>query len=87
MVQMRRELVSPEGKLATACLSDAGDKHNQHNTIATNKGLREDGRRPGEFRRIRLDTGLLSKVTGSAYVEIGNTICLASVSGPQEVSY
>jgi exosome complex component RRP41 len=50
------------------------------------EGLRIDGRRPGELRKIRAKMGLFSRADGSAYYEQGNTKVLASVYGPREVT-
>ena len=48
-------------------------------------GLRIDGRRPGEVRRIQCKLGLLPKVDGSALYEQGNTKVVAVVRGPRQV--
>ncbi len=48
-------------------------------------GLRVDGRRPKEVRRMRSRLGLFSRVDGSAYFEQGNTKVIAVVYGPREV--
>ena len=48
-------------------------------------GLRMDGRRPTEVRRIKCRFGLLEGVDGSVYYEQGNTKVLAAVYGPREV--
>lgn len=37
------------------------------------EGLRRDGRRAGELRRIRCQIGVLSDADGSAMFEMGNT--------------
>lgn len=47
-------------------------------------GLRIDGRREQEIRRIRTRMGLFAKVDGSAYYEQGNTKVVAVVHGPWE---
>lgn len=47
-------------------------------------GLRLDGRRPNEVRKIRCSLGPLSRADGSAYYEQGNTKVLAAVYGPRE---
>lgn len=47
-------------------------------------GLRLDGRRPGEVRKIRSALGTLSRADGSAYYEQGHTRVLAAVYGPRE---
>jgi exosome complex component RRP41 len=48
------------------------------------EGLRLDGRRPNELRRIRCRLGILTRAHGSAYYEQGNTKVLATVFGPME---
>ena len=50
------------------------------------EGLRVDGRRAGEARRIRCRLGALPDADGSAYLEQGNTKLLVSVHGPHEAS-
>lgn len=50
-------------------------------------GLRIDGRRPGEIRRIRCNMGLFGHVDGSAYLEQGGTKVFAVVYGPREVKF
>lgn len=52
----------------------------------TQGGLRADGRRPLELRRIRLRLGVFSQADGSAYLEQGKTKVLATVYGPHQVS-
>ncbi|KAI8587876.1 ribosomal protein S5 domain 2-type protein [Geranomyces variabilis] len=52
--------------------------------IVSPEGLRVDGRRPAEVRRVLTRTGVLSQADGSAYIEQGNTKCLAAVYGPRE---
>eukprot|EP00002_Diphylleia_rotans_P039709 TRINITY_DN9278_c0_g1_i1.p1 TRINITY_DN9278_c0_g1~~TRINITY_DN9278_c0_g1_i1.p1 ORF type:complete len:248 (-),score=51.08 TRINITY_DN9278_c0_g1_i1:77-820(-) len=49
-------------------------------------GLRIDGRRPGELRKIACSMGVFEKADGSAYFEQGNTKVLATVYGPREVT-
>jgi exosome complex component RRP41 len=49
------------------------------------EGLRVDGRRPEELRRIQCKLGVFKRADGSAYFEQGNTKVLASVYGPREV--
>lgn len=49
--------------------------------------LRNDGRKPEEIRRLRVQMGCLQEggaVGGSALVEMGLTVALASVRGPVE---
>jgi len=48
------------------------------------QGLRIDGRRPGEIRRIQCSLGIFSHADGSALLEQGNTKVIASVYGPRE---
>jgi len=48
-------------------------------------GLRADGRRPDELRKIRMEVGVLEKTDGSAYMEVGGTKIYAGVIGPREV--
>lgn len=50
------------------------------------EGLRVDGRRANESRRLRCRMGAAPQADGSAYVEQGNTKLLVSVRGPREVS-
>lgn len=51
------------------------------------EGLREDGRRPTEIRKLRASLGSISEADGSAYLEQGNTKILAAVYGPHEPKY
>jgi exosome complex component RRP41 len=48
-------------------------------------GLRVDGRRSEEVRRVRTRFGLFARVDGSAYLEQGNTKVVAVVYGPREL--
>ncbi|KAL1460759.1 hypothetical protein WDU94_012710 [Cyamophila willieti] len=48
-------------------------------------GLRNDGRRGHELRKIRCRLGVFSQSDGSAYIEQGNTKVLAAVYGPRPV--
>lgn len=50
-------------------------------------GLRLDGRRANELRRIRCKLGVFTEPDGSAYLEQGLTKVLAAVYGPHEVIY
>ncbi|KAI8920689.1 ribosomal protein S5 domain 2-type protein [Entophlyctis helioformis] len=52
--------------------------------LVSPEGLRVDGRRPAELRRLLARIGLLAQADGSAYIELGNTKCLAAVYGPKE---
>ncbi|KAI7818076.1 ribosomal protein S5 domain 2-type protein [Gamsiella multidivaricata] len=51
------------------------------------EGLRVDGRRPAELRKITSATAVLSQADGSAYLEHGNTKVLAAVYGPREARH
>mmetsp|Transcript_3468 Transcript_3468/g.9479 ORF Transcript_3468/g.9479 Transcript_3468/m.9479 type:complete len:272 (-) Transcript_3468:1474-2289(-) len=48
-------------------------------------GLRTDGRRPGEVRRLKCEIGSVRGADGSALVELGQSAVLVSVTGPREV--
>ena len=48
-------------------------------------GLRLDGRRADELRRIRCKLGVFTEPDGSAYLEQGLTKILAAVYGPHQV--
>ncbi|XP_044264119.1 exosome complex component RRP41-like [Tribolium madens] len=48
-------------------------------------GLRQDGRRADELRRIRCKLGVFTEPDGSAYLEQGLTKILAAVYGPHQV--
>ena len=50
------------------------------------EGLRIDGRKPQELRRIRASFSQAGKAEGSAYLEVGNTKIHCSVFGPREAS-
>ena len=54
-------------------------------TMLSDQGLRLDGRRPGELRKVSCKLGVFSQADGSAYIEQGNTKVLAAVYGPHEV--
>ena len=56
------------------------------NEVLSPEGLRVDGRRPGEVRRLRCQLSAEPKADGSAYLEQGNTKVLVTVTGPHEVS-
>jgi exosome complex component RRP41 len=47
-------------------------------------GLREDGRRPGELRRIAAEMSTVSGCTGSAIFKMGQTEVIAQIFGPSE---
>ena len=48
-------------------------------------GLRVDGRRKSELRRIQCKLGNIQQADGSAFLEHGNTKVLATVYGPHDV--
>ena len=48
-------------------------------------GLRIDGRKPNELRRIQCEVGVFDKADGSAVFSQGNTKVVATVYGPHEV--
>ncbi|XP_028158885.1 exosome complex component RRP41 [Ostrinia nubilalis] len=54
--------------------------------LLSSQGLRLDGRRPNELRRIRCKLGVFTQPDGSAYLEQGNTKVLAAVYGPHQAS-
>lgn len=54
--------------------------------ILSPEGLRLDGRRPHELRKIVCRLGVFKQADGSAYIEMGNTKALATVYGPHEVT-
>lgn len=49
------------------------------------QGLRVDGRRHNELRKIHCRLGVFGQAEGSAYLEQGNTKVLAAVYGPHEI--
>ena len=49
-------------------------------------GLRVDGRRPHELRKLTCKLGVFQQADGSTFLEQGNTKVLASVYGPHDVS-
>ncbi|XP_074644565.1 exosome complex component RRP41-like [Tubulanus polymorphus] len=53
--------------------------------LLSDQGLRIDGRRPHELRRIQCKMGVFRQADGSAYIEQGNTKILCAVYGPHEV--
>lgn len=55
--------------------------------LISEQGLRLDGRRANELRRIRCKLGVFSQPDGSAYLEQGNTKVLAAVYGPHQVTF
>ena len=53
--------------------------------LLSDQGLRMDGRKSGELRRLQCNLGVFSQADGSAYLEQGNTKVLAAGYGPHEV--
>ncbi|XP_046681456.1 exosome complex component RRP41 [Homalodisca vitripennis] len=53
--------------------------------LLSDQGLRLDGRRANELRKIRCKLGVFEQPDGSAYLEQGNTKVLAAVYGPHQV--
>jgi len=53
--------------------------------VVSPEGLRKDGRRAKETRKIKCKLGFLTGVDGSALFEQGHTKVIASVYGPREV--
>lgn len=50
-------------------------------------GLRLDGRKENELRRIQCKLGVFTEPDGSAYLEQGLTKVLAAVYGPHQVCH
>lgn len=57
-----------------------------HAELLTEAGLRVDGRKVDELRKINCKLGVFEQADGSAYLEMGQTNVLAAVFGPHEVS-
>jgi len=53
--------------------------------LLDDKGIRCDGRKIGETRRIMIKAGVLKNANGSAYIEFGENKILAGVFGPRDV--
>lgn len=51
---------------------------------ANNKKIRDDGREFNEIRPLKIESGVLKRADGSAYLEVGGNKILASVYGPRE---
>lgn len=49
-------------------------------------GLRIDGRKPNELRKIQCEIGVFAQADGSAVLSQGNTKVIATVYGPHEVT-
>lgn len=54
--------------------------------LVSPEGLRVDGRRPGEVRRLRCSLGVVASADGSALLLQGGTRALAAVYGPREAA-
>ncbi|KAI7694057.1 Exosome complex component RRP41 [Sarcoptes scabiei] len=54
--------------------------------LLSDSGLRADGRRPNETRKVQCKLGIFDQADGSAYFELGNTRVLAAIYGPHEIS-
>ena len=54
--------------------------------LISREGLRLDGRKPHELRKIRCNKGIFTQADVSAYFEQGNTKVIATVYGPHEVT-
>ncbi|MEM3670986.1 MAG: exosome complex exonuclease Rrp41 [Thermoprotei archaeon] len=52
--------------------------------LLTPEGVRTDGRRIDEMRKVKMEVGLLKNCSGSAYVEQGKTKIIVAVHGPRE---
>lgn len=52
--------------------------------LISEDGVRHDGRRLDELRPTKMEVGILSNASGSAYVEFGKTRVIAAVYGPRE---
>ena len=53
--------------------------------LLSDQGLRLDGRKAGELRRIECRMGVFSQADGSSYLEQGNTRVLCAVYGPHDM--
>lgn len=73
---------SMSGKAGNVGALTGGASSGEYISVA---GLRVDGRRSEEVRRIRTRFGLFSRVDGSSYYEQGNTKVVAVVYGPREL--
>lgn len=52
--------------------------------VVSPEGLRQDGRRPPEIRKLTAEIGQFAKADGSAFLQQGNTKVIATVYGPRE---
>lgn len=48
-------------------------------------GRRLDGRAPDELRPLKIETGVLKRADGSAYLELGDNKVMVAVYGPREM--
>jgi len=48
-------------------------------------GIRSDGRKVDETRKVTIKAGVLKNANGSAYIEFGANKILAGVFGPRDV--
>ena len=87
------EYLSPEGKICVqksvvlhactyVCVQSC-QYYFTHCVLRT--GLRVDGRRPPELRKLQCKLGVFHQADGSAFLEQGNTKVLATVYGPHDV--
>ena len=53
--------------------------------LNNNKNLRADGREFNELRPLKIESGVLERADGSAYLEIGGNKVLVAVYGPREL--
>ncbi|MFQ6020951.1 MAG: exosome complex exonuclease Rrp41 [Candidatus Aenigmatarchaeota archaeon] len=49
------------------------------------KGKRLDGRKPEDFREIKIEVGILKRAGGSSIFKFGDTYALSAVFGPKEL--
>jgi exosome complex component RRP41 len=53
--------------------------------LLNDKGIRSDGRKANEHRKITINVGILKNSDGSAYIEFGDNKILVGVFGPRDV--
>lgn len=61
-----------------------GGKKPEGMELINKEGLRIDGRRPDQLRKIKIEAGVLKQADGSCYLEWGGNKVLAAVYGPRE---
>lgn len=61
-----------------------GGKKPEGMTLINDQGLRLDGRRPDQLRKIIIEAGVLKQADGSCYLEWGGNKVMAAVYGPRE---